>query len=206
MRTIRPTRNPESAGVSLAGDSLSRRIEALEPAGRWARKAFTLIELILVMTLLVIAVSITAPALSRSFRARTLDSELRRLLALTRLGQSRAVSEGVPMELWIDSAQKKFGLEAEPAFEANDGKAVELMIEPQMQIEALNTVGSGNATKTAASAKSNHSSLPRIRFLPDGSIEQTSPQSIRLTGADNSSKLLTISRNRMAYEIGGQTQ
>src|SRR4051794_2206607 len=64
-------------------------------------KAFTLIELILVMTVLTIPASITAPALANFFRGRTLDSEARRILALTRQGQNRAVSEGLPMELWL---------------------------------------------------------------------------------------------------------
>ena len=114
----------------------------------------------------------------------------------------------MPMELWIDSGQRAFGLEAEPSFEANDPKEVSLALEPEMQIEALNTIGSGNASNSDVGIvrKSNHPSLPRIRFLPDGSIEETSPQSIRLTGRDGSTRLLTISRNRMGYEIGGQTQ
>src|SRR5262249_9004612 len=38
---------------------------------------FTLIELILVMALLTVAVSVTAPALSNFFRGRALDSEAR---------------------------------------------------------------------------------------------------------------------------------
>src|SRR5436305_6369144 len=57
--------------------------------------AFTLMELILVMTVLAIAVSITAPALSNFLRGRTLDSEARRLLSLTRHGQSRVVAAGM---------------------------------------------------------------------------------------------------------------
>src|SRR5215467_5625288 len=82
--------------------------------------AFTLIELILVMTVLTIAASITAPALANFFRGRSLDSEARRMLSLIRQGQSRAVSEGVPMELWIDAQQGAYGLEAEPSYEPND--------------------------------------------------------------------------------------
>src|SRR6266566_7071347 len=79
--------------------------------GRW-EKGFTLMELILVMTVLAIAVSITAPALANFFRGRTLDSEARRFLSLTRHGQSRAVAEGVPMELWLDAVNQTYGLEA----------------------------------------------------------------------------------------------
>src|SRR5438067_839751 len=105
MRSVRKNKNPGSAGGSpTLGILMPWTDDCKKPAGRRRSQGqgFTLIELILVMTVLVIAVSITAPALSSFFRARTLDSEARRLLSLTRHGQSRAVAEGVPMELWID--------------------------------------------------------------------------------------------------------
>ena len=59
------------------------------------------------MALLTIVISLTAPSLSRFFHGRTLDSEARRLLALTRSGQSRAVSEGMPMDLWVDADARR---------------------------------------------------------------------------------------------------
>src|ERR1035438_9877383 len=91
--------------------------------------AFTLIELILVMAILIMAVSVTAPTLSHFFRGRTLNSEARRLLALTRSGQSRAASEGLPMDLWVDAEQGTFGLEAEPSYETSDSKAVDFTLD-----------------------------------------------------------------------------
>src|SRR5690242_18091711 len=94
-----------------------------------ARCAFTLIELILVMAILTMAVSVTAPVLSNFFRGRSLDSEARRLLALTHAGQSRAVSEGLPMDLWIDATQGTFGLEAEPSYENSDPHAVQFTLD-----------------------------------------------------------------------------
>ena len=100
-------------------------------------RGFTLIELILVMAILTIAVAITAPALANFFRGRSLDSEARRLLALTRQGQSRAVSEGLPMELWFDTAQNTFGLEAEPSYEEVDARAVSYQLQ-DMQVEVVN--------------------------------------------------------------------
>src|ERR1039457_1703620 len=103
-----------------------------------ARRGFTLIELILVMALLTIVISLTAPRLSRFFHSRTLDSEARRLLALTRSGQSRAVSEGVPMDLWVDAAQGAFGLEAEPSFDTSDSKAVDFTLDSGLQLEVVN--------------------------------------------------------------------
>ena len=103
-----------------------------------ARRGFTLIELILVMALLTIVISLTAPKLSRFFHGRTLDSEARRLLALTRSGQSRAVSEGVPMDLWVDAEQGTFGLEAEPSYETSDPKAVDFTLDGGLQLEVVN--------------------------------------------------------------------
>jgi len=173
-------------------------------------RAFTLIELILVMTVLTIAVSITAPALANFFRGRTLDSEARRLLALIRQGQSRAVAEGLPMELWLDASQGAYGLEAEPSYEAQDPKSVTFTIDRDMQIELVNLASETNATSALGSTsgaanlstrRSNHPNLPAIRFLPDGSFGETSPQSLRLTGRDGRSIWLAMSRNRLNYEI-----
>ncbi len=187
-------------------DSLERRFSRVQRTG-----AFTLIELILVMTILAIAVSITAPALANFFRGRTLDSEGRRLLGLTHQGQSRAVSEGVPMELWIDSARNAYGLEAEPSYEPSDTKAVDITMDSdlQLQVENVNTasvpgtaaIASSMNSGTVAPVMSNHPSLPRIRFLPDGSIGEGSPESVQLQHRDGKSLWLGLSRNRMNYEI-----
>src|SRR5687767_2693361 len=84
-----------------------------KPVAQPGRAAFTLIELILVMTILIVVLSVSGPSLVSFFKGRTLDSEARRFLALTRYGQSRAISEGVPISLWIDPKEKKYGLEIE---------------------------------------------------------------------------------------------
>src|ERR1035437_9191760 len=119
---------------------LSRQPDSVSAAryANWTRRGFTLIELILVMALLTIVISLTAPKLSRFFHGRTLDSEARRLLALTRSGQSRAVSEGVPMDLWVDAAQGTFGLEAEPSYDTSDPKAVDFALDSGLQLEVVN--------------------------------------------------------------------
>ncbi len=179
------------------------------------RPGFTLIELILVMSILTIAVSATAPALANFFRGRTLDSEARRLLALTRAGHSRAVSEGIPVELWIDAQAGKFGLEAEPSYEPTDPKAVEFTLDTDLQIEAVRdtslltatTVTSHFSPMSAALSSSSrqvlsrHPELPRIRFLPDGTVAESSPQKVVLTGRDGSSVFLVQARNGLSYEL-----
>src|SRR5882672_3103001 len=155
--------------------NLRLQFESRHSTTRAFRSAFTLIELILVMTILTIAVSITAPALANFFRGRTLDSEARRLLALTRQGQSRAVSEGIPIELWIDSSQNAYGLEAEPSYEKTDVKAVSFTLDGDLQLELSNLnpgtasrsagLSSSSRTGTTNTKLSSHPNVPRIRFL-----------------------------------------
>jgi len=177
-----------------------------------ARRGFTLIELILVMALLTVVISLTAPRLSRFFHGRTLDSEARRLLALTRSGQSRAVSEGMPMDLWVDAEQGTFGLEAEPSYETSDPKAVEFALDGGLQLEVVNkvvaapvntTMTRSRQASTASVARVNlvHANLPTIRFLPDGSVGEASPQLLHLTSGDGGSLYLTQARDGVSYEI-----
>ena len=178
----------------------------------WTRGGFTLIELILVMALLTIVISLTAPKLSRFFHGRTLDSEARRLLALTRSGQSRAVSEGVPMDLWVDAAQGTFGLEAEPSYDTSDPKAVDFALDSGLQLEVVNqtvvapstsTVVGSQPVSIASVPRVNlvRANLPTIRFLPDGSIGEASPQLLHLTSGDGGSLWLAQSRDGVNYEI-----
>ena len=46
-----------------------------------------------------------------------------------------------------------------------------------------------------------HANLPTIRFLPDGSIGETSPQMLHLTSGDGGSLWLAQSRDGLSYEI-----
>ena len=163
-----------------------------QPNSPCRRRAFTLIELILVLALLVIITSLAAPAMSNFIRGRALDSEARRLLALMHAGQSRAVSEGMPMVLWVDERQSAYGLEEEAPPEGGDPKAESLTLDENLQIAVLNL---------SSSATTSFHHLPAIRFLPDGRIDEDSPQTLRLTSAGGSALWLVESRNRMGYEI-----
>ena len=163
------------------------------------------------MALLTIVISLTAPKLSRFFHGRTLDSEARRLLALTRSGQSRAVSEGMPMDLWVDAEQGTFGLEAEPSYETSDPKAVDFTLDGGLQLEVVNktvvapanTMNRNQQISTASipRVKLVHADLPTIRFLPDGSVGESSPQMLHLTSSDGGSLWLAQSRDAVSYEI-----
>jgi len=158
--------------------------------------AFTLIELVLVMALLVAAVSVSAPMLSSFFRGRTLDSEARRLLSLTHAGQSRAVSEGMPMLLWVDASQQAYGLEQETAARTGDPKAENFSLAEYLQLDVVNGLPVSVGGR----------SLPAIRFLLDGSIDESSPSSLRLVGADGSTLWLVEAANHLSYAIQNSNQ
>jgi type II secretion system protein H len=153
--------------------------------------AFTLVELVLVMVLLVVAVSLVAPKMSSFMRGRALDSEARRFLSLTHAGQSRAVSEGMPIVLWIDEKNNGYGLEEETPGKNGDAQAEKFPVDDNVQIAVMNL--SGSATL--------FNSLPAIRFLADGSVDENSPQTIKLTGTDGSELWLLESADRRGYEI-----
>src|SRR5208282_2126595 len=113
---------------------------------RLSAHAFTLVELILVLALLVVITSLVAPAMSNFIRGRALDSEARRLCALMHAGQSRAVSEGMPMMLWVDEKKGAYGLEAETPPRGGDPKAEDLPVDENVQISVLNVGTSGLTT------------------------------------------------------------
>jgi type II secretion system protein H len=163
---------------------------------RLCTHAFTLIELILVLTLLGIVAALATPSLSAFFRGRALDSEARQLLSLTHAGQSRAVADGFPMLLWIDSQQRAYGLQEEGTMQNGnsqdtDPKAEEFTFGDNLQIEAVN----------ASLVSVNGKSLPAIRFLPDGTADENSATRVRLTGQNGETLWLIQTTNRLSYEI-----
>jgi len=169
---------------------------------------FTLIELMIVMALLAIVISISVPTLSSFFRGRVLDSEARRLLSLTHSGQDRAISAGVPVVLWVDVAQRSYGLEEEPGFVDRDPKAQEFALDSQVKLELpsnLNALHSGNRPASSVGVNNPHLNLPQFRFMPDGTVDSWSLSAVRLVDRDGSSLWVSLARsNRMNFEIRSQ--
>ena len=159
------------------------------PAARQNR-GFTLIELILILALLVIITSLAAPAMANFIRGRALDSEARRLFALMHAAQSRAVSEGMPMMLWVDQKNRRLrnpggnGRQT-PGSKNSDPQAENLTVDSTLQIAVLN-VGLG--------APTTFNNLPAIRFLPDGTVDENSPQTLQLTDSAGFMRWLLLNK------------
>lgn len=193
------------------------------PTGKWAavsrstdlrRGAFTLIELILVMTMMLILLSLAGPSLGRFFRGRALDSEARRLLSLTRYAQTRAVSEGVPMIVWLDPQRGRYGLEAEYTFSGTiDTRAVDYALDSgiTLYVDPTSARGQTLVRNSLFSMPNARRTGYQIRFNPDGFVGDNSPASLRLMpstttmsagyGSGDPGVWIAQSYNRLQYEI-----
>jgi len=184
--------------------------QAVRGTGAFSR-AFTLIELILVMALLMIVISLSAPSLGEFFRGRALDSEARRFVSLSRYGQSRAVSEGVPVTLWIEAEQRTYGVRIETGYAEQDGKAVQHELAEYVDVKVVasrvppktSSSSASAATTTAAKARANE---PAIRFMPDGTIGDTSPEKVVFYEGERASIEIVKGRSGLYYEISTNSQ
>lgn len=159
-----------------------RSIQTFASAGKRGRSAaFTLVELVLVMSMLVVILALVAPSLGRFFKGRSLDSEARRLVTLTHYAQSRAVSEGIPMMLWISPDDHAYGLEAEYSYNNRDDRAVyyELNKDLEVEIERVAPLQMDAQARQAQTSRFGRNATV-MRFTPDGFISETSPQNLWL--------------------------
>jgi type II secretion system protein H len=173
--------------------------------GRWAfEPAFTLIELTLVMAMLTIVIGVAMPSLKGFFRGRSLDSEARRFLALTRYGQSRAVSEGVPMVLWIDARRGEYGLQTQAGYTDDDTNAVRFVLPDELRVEVQTTATAGAMTMPSSPLNQTIAGIgnvPMIRFTPDGFIGQASPDELVFRQGANDAIWILENTNRLNYAI-----
>jgi type II secretion system protein H len=157
------------------------------------QRGFTLIELILVMMLLIIMVTIVTPKLMAFFNGRKLDSEVRQFVALTHYAQSRAVSEGVPMLLWVDTKTGSYGLQQESGYNTGDTRAETFTLPEGLKINVgkLGSKVSGSAAKHTG-----------FRFSPDGNtITATSVSGVSLQEGKYPPVWIMPSANGLSYEV-----
>lgn len=166
------------------------------------RAAFTLIELILVMTMMIMAIGVVFPSLKGFFHGRDLDNEARQFLSLTRFGQSRAIAEGIPVELWINPRQERYGLQALSGYSETRtdpmiytlAQTVQISFSPPSSV----LIRSNMWTQTSAQA----GAVTKIRFQPDGFISDTSPENIFFRQKDTGAEMwIAETPTHLRYEI-----
>jgi Tfp pilus assembly protein FimT len=169
-----------------------------------SKRGFTLIELILIMGMIVILVGVTFPMLKGFFGGRTLESEGRRFLTLTRFGQSRAVGEGIPMVLWMNPKKGTYGLEAQEGYLEKDSKAVEYELDEKLDIEVAPSTQNRFALSQEQQLRRKNAmknTQPEIRFAPDGSVDVMSPESITIRKDKEHALWINQTEDRLKYEV-----
>ena len=165
-------------------------------------RAFTLVEMIFVMVILAICAVFVAAKMSNFFKGRALSSEARRMLTLTHYAQSRAVSEGVPVVLWINPLESTYGIAVQSSFKANDGDdlATTYTLEPSLTLET--PVGEVMPTSELDDEKLGlPENMQAIRFNPDGFYDESSLRKITIRQGTNAGLDLVQKANHLGYEI-----
>lgn len=187
--------------------ALKMTLRTTQPRSDRRARAFTLIELIIVMAMLVTIIAVTFPSLQRFFRGRTLESEARRFLTLTRYAQNRAVAEAIPMVLWIDENDRSYGLEAQTGFLEKDDKAVSYVLDEKIEVEVETSKINRASLRPEQQRRRPVSvaNLPEIIFSPDGSIEVMSTvDAVRFVGSDDSELWVNPTRNHLGFEVANE--
>jgi type II secretion system protein H len=166
--------------------------------------AFTFIELVLVLCLLAVLCSLIIPQMKGFFHGRKLEYEAQRFLALTRYAQSRAVSEGVPMILWVDSQQRTYGLEAQNGYGLNETNQQQFTVDESLQVQVDRMAGPLTQSNLWTQVRVGIAGRPELRFLPDGTISESSPNQIALRQSKVDVLFITETTNHLRYEIHQQ--
>ncbi len=157
--------------------------------GRAHPGAFTLVELILVMALLVVMLAVAAPSLGRSFRQRNLEQQASRLLALTEYSRDEAASQGVPMIVWIDPDSRRFGVDAHAGYTANAQRTKEYLLPEDLTFDPIDG---------AQASKTQGHGFDVAEFTPDGTLDPASAATIRLSGHQRAD-VATLARTADGY-------
>jgi Tfp pilus assembly protein FimT len=162
-----------------------------------------LIELICVLALLAISALFVAASMGSFFRGRALNFEARRLLSLTHYAQSRAVSEGVPVILWLNPADSTYGLTVQATFNDPEGDthAVKYTLEPSLRMETPQSTIAAVSEQEDERLGIGTEGLSVIRFTPDGFFDESSVRKITLRQGETLGIELVPTINRLGYEI-----
>ncbi len=192
---MRASRQSNGGGGARAGT-------ALRAGSASFRAAFTLIELVVVLALLAIMAAFVAGSMGNFFRGRMLSFEARRMLTLTHYGQSRAVSEGVPVVLWVNAKDSTYGLSVLSSFNDPDGDthATTYTTDPSLTLETP-----AGDTPPVSEQDDEKLGLPEglvaIRFNPDGFVDDSSVSKITIKQGTEAALELVPTANRLGYEI-----
>lgn len=140
------------------------------------------------MALLTIIMAISAPVLSRSLRQRGVDQEASRFLALLEYGRSEAVSQGVPMIVWLTPATGQFGVEVKAGFSGDLTRLRQFTLPAGVTITAEQGVSAKGVLQVA-------------EFAPDGWPVAGGAETVRFSDAAGTAIAVAQTTDRWGYEL-----
>jgi prepilin-type N-terminal cleavage/methylation domain-containing protein len=179
-------------------------------ASQRAWLAFTLLELIIVMAVLTVLLALAAPSLSSSLRGHNLEQAGAQVLAITEYGRDEAISQGVPMDVWINPANGQFGVAAKAGFPGDAARLKQYTLQPGMRFDAAASPGAAGV----ATASSGNTTAPPVatgqglnvaEFQADGTLDPSSNPTIRILGRANSAVAITETSDGYGYELQKET-
>ncbi len=160
------------------------------------------------MALLVTLAAIAVPSLSRSLRGHNLDQEAERLLALTAYARDEAVSQGIPMLVWIDADNGRCGADAKPGYGSVTGnaRAKEYDLSGDVHFDPIgqgmvSSVPAPAVNQSSPVAGTTHGGVTVAEFVPDGTLDPGSLAGVRLVSRSNDALSVSQTSDAYGYEI-----
>lgn len=152
-------------------------------------QAFTLIELIVVMALLATFLALSAPSLSRSFKARGLEQEATQLLAITEYARDEAISQGVPMTVWITPDTGDYGVSIKENFPGDKSREKSISLNSDFRFDPVDATTDSNGHIIAAELE------------PDGTLAPESLAALRIVNRSEEGISVSQTADGLGYEI-----
>ena len=144
--------------------------------------AFTLVEMVIVMTLMVVVISVAAPSFGAFMHGHNTDNEAQRFLSLTHYASSRAINEGLPMDLGVNIKQGKYWVAACGGYTETHTNLVGFNLDSSVAIHIdppINGLPTTQSNAWTPYTTLRGAALPFIRFQPDGFISDTSSSTVK---------------------------
>lgn len=109
--------------------------------------------------------------------------------------------------LWINAKAGTYGLEAEAGFLDRDDRAVEYKLDDKLEFEVTSaTVNRFALTQEQQQRRKApaRNANPEIKFMPDGSMDVMSPESVTIWQGRDHALYINQTENRLNYEVDTQ--
>jgi len=151
-------------------------------------KAFTLVELVVVLMLLSVVIAVAGPRLSGFFAGRNYQEDARRILSLFRYARAEAINRGQRVEVWFDPKTSSYGAQSDPTDPQNNPVQIEYTLQEGLALKVDTQVLDKDGRAT-------------ILCWPDGAIDPDSPGRIELWEGEKPFQVLTRLDTGMDYAL-----